>query len=787
MLHDQCRTPGASDKNFAMSMYEKCASHQRFEADSRQVAEQLFAVHHYAGLVEYNVDGFVEKNRDELPKEATDLLLSSNNEFVQTLAKILQPQSQFPSGNKLPMSPRSGPSKGASQRPTVGIQFSSQLHSLRRKIDDTAPHYVRCLKPNNLLVPNLFDAALIADQLRCAGVIEAVRVSRLGYPQRYSHNQFITRYRILGLKALRKKKNAKKFNPAKALAHAVTEQLNTNSREDSGVGIQVGKTKVFLKRQAYDMLEKLRRCKLTSSTITIQKSARKYIYTKRYVAKCHSVLIIQSFARQIFATKVVSEKRRLYNSVLIQKTWRNYAAMKIFESTKIIALWCQAQQRGATGRSKYNGLNRERKAMYLQTRLRGFVAVKTFRLRRHSVVILQCAWRSYVARKELSALKSEARDFQAVARERDMLRKEAHDLRNELKTMKEKPSVDSTEMEATLKGVRSSMSEKDAEIRSLWKQLEKALREKETMEVELEASRMAVSNTNAERALAISECDGLKAANERLQMELVNASDNSDAELKVVSAELLRAKKEKDQVCDEIELLKNANKDLEKQFKVLKNEQTSNKREHQSLAVVGIDNSKELELLPKALAEIKQLKNANAALQNDIDQLKNEHLTLQNSTVAANDDTSVGKYTPKTSETTDEKLLDDPFPSVCTSLTVDMTETEEESSKLREENQRLRKELTLLRTNYEDLAKQLDCSDQEYDNESVNPDGEDSIYETSESGTEYIGDAVSERVMKQICSEVEEATGEIVMKTRAEAEAKVTNIQKELNELQLVS
>ena len=34
-------------------------------------------------------------------------------------------------------------------------------------------------------------------QLRCAGVLEAVRVSRLGYPQRYDHASFVSRYKLL--------------------------------------------------------------------------------------------------------------------------------------------------------------------------------------------------------------------------------------------------------------------------------------------------------------------------------------------------------------------------------------------------------------------------------------------------------------------------------------------------------------------------------------------------------------------------------------------------------------
>ena len=129
----------------------------------------------------------MEKNKDELPKSGADLLLSSTNKFVKTIANMMaNPAASSSTTKKQLMSPRGG----ASQRPTVGIQFSAQLHDLRSKIDETSPHCkfkytlviiiwkcfnnlthscfvdIRCLKPNNLLVPELFDASLIADQLR---------------------------------------------------------------------------------------------------------------------------------------------------------------------------------------------------------------------------------------------------------------------------------------------------------------------------------------------------------------------------------------------------------------------------------------------------------------------------------------------------------------------------------------------------------------------------------------------------------------------------------------------
>jgi myosin-5 len=126
-----------------------------------------------------------------LPKEATDFLLSSKIQLLKDLGQRLNEKNVNRTSNN-------------NAQKSVGSQFATQLRELRDQIDKTNPHFVRCLKPNDDLVSGLFNPEVVADQLRCAGVLEAVRVSRIGFPQRYQHALFVQRYGLLASPNVRK-------------------------------------------------------------------------------------------------------------------------------------------------------------------------------------------------------------------------------------------------------------------------------------------------------------------------------------------------------------------------------------------------------------------------------------------------------------------------------------------------------------------------------------------------------------------------------------------------------
>ena len=65
-------------------------------------------------------------------------------------------------------------------------------------------------------------------------MLEAVRVSRIGYPQRYSKEMFVQRYWILGVAALNRAKQANVHDLCQVLVDCIVPQIWQRQNAKSG-------------------------------------------------------------------------------------------------------------------------------------------------------------------------------------------------------------------------------------------------------------------------------------------------------------------------------------------------------------------------------------------------------------------------------------------------------------------------------------------------------------------------------------------------------------------------
>ena len=531
------------------------------------------------------------------------------------------------------------------------------------------------------------------------------------------------------MKALSKKKMAdRKYNPAKALVHAISKLIITKHNETStdDLGIQVGKTKIFLRRNSYEMLEKLRNDKVSISAVRLQRFARRIVYEKRYQRICLSIIKIQCFVRNTQAKAIVHEKRCQYNSSILQKHWRRHKCRLFIQSAKYIAKWSQTHYRGSVGRAKFTETNQKRRALQIQTQGRRYIAMKNFRRAINSVIIIQCARRSYLSRLLLSLKKAEARNLGAVVQERDRLRSELIALRLEL----QKTDVAAPQIDVSSEDLRIEMSEKEREIYSLRVDIERLEADKMTTESELKKATHELANMKSLLDIANNKVEELEHSNAELQDSLKTLQQFDVNELE-------RLKEDNTQVLEEMSQLKSLNDVLKQENTELSqpwpNDNHLLDAPPTSPLTTDLKNvpptpvTAEIECaLEQALFKIAELEKANEILRTENDTL---HKTkpIPSSEIAGN---SAVATVPNKGVATD--LIDIPalpLTSVYTTATTDnlTTDTEDEIAKLREENQVLQAQLKLLRDNQGQLPDIVD-SDQEYE-ESVNPGETDSYSE----------------------------------------------------------
>ncbi|XP_062076547.1 myosin-7-like [Humulus lupulus] len=178
LLDEACMFPRSTNETFAQKLYQTYKDHKRFSKP--KLARSDFTICHYAGEVTYQTKLFLDKNKDYVVAEHQELLDASHCSFVLGL---------FP--------PLPEESSKSSKFSLIGSRFKQQLQSLLETLSVTEPHYIRCVKPNNLLKPSIFENNNILQQLRCGGVTEAIRISCAGYPTRKPFREFVGRFGIL--------------------------------------------------------------------------------------------------------------------------------------------------------------------------------------------------------------------------------------------------------------------------------------------------------------------------------------------------------------------------------------------------------------------------------------------------------------------------------------------------------------------------------------------------------------------------------------------------------------
>ncbi|XP_061670520.1 unconventional myosin-Va isoform X9 [Syngnathoides biaculeatus] len=406
LLDEECRMPKGSDDSWAQKLYTHLKTCSLFEKP--RMSNRAFIIQHFADKVEYQCEGFLEKNKDTVNEEQIKVLKASKFDLLVELfkdeGKATSPTGQAPgTGGRTRLSVKPDKSRDSSSKEhkkTVGCQFRNSLQMLMETLNATTPHYVRCIKPNDFKQAFSFDPMRAVQQLRACGVLETIRISAAGFPSRWTYQEFFSRYRVL-----MKQKDV--LSDKKLTCRNVLEKLVQDQDK-----YQFGQTKIFFRAGQVAYLEKLRADKLRAACIRIQKTIRCWLARKKYMRMRDAAITIQRFTRGYQARCLAKFIRRTLAAIVIQKYQKMYVARKRYRQKQTAALAIQTILRAYMARQKYQALLREHKAVIIQKHARGWLARRWYKRCLSSIVYLQCCFRRMRARRELKKLKIEARSVE---------------------------------------------------------------------------------------------------------------------------------------------------------------------------------------------------------------------------------------------------------------------------------------------------------------------------------------------------------------------------------------
>eukprot|EP01060_Flectonema_neradi_P035096 TRINITY_DN6342_c2_g1_i1.p1 TRINITY_DN6342_c2_g1~~TRINITY_DN6342_c2_g1_i1.p1 ORF type:complete len:1245 (+),score=214.45 TRINITY_DN6342_c2_g1_i1:27-3761(+) len=289
-LMDECYDPEAEpeelDQKFLLRLTDTFERHKSYTR--RQLDRDCFRVNHYAAEATYTVKFWCSKRVQPATLETLANLTATSKD--SSVSKMHRHQVDM------------------SNRHTLFTQLSKILDTPNSKCN-----WIRCLKPNVDGKRLFFEGNLMMSQIKCLGILETLTLKKNGYPMRLPYQDFVSQFgSILNF-------TTKSASPLE-ITKAIFSFVGISCSGDFAPA-QLGVTKVFLKRNAYSILESARMSSLESHILILQRFALaklSNIEKNNAVLRCNEAMLkeLTITVHQRFALAKTHDKSR---SIVVDK------------------------------------------------------------------------------------------------------------------------------------------------------------------------------------------------------------------------------------------------------------------------------------------------------------------------------------------------------------------------------------------------------------------------------------------------------------------------------------
>ncbi|KAJ3396223.1 cytochrome c oxidase subunit 1 [Lobulomyces angularis] len=348
VLDEETKFPKGSDESWLSKLDQNFSKHAYYVKP--KISKGVFGIKHYAGEVLYTVSGFLEKNKDSIPEELSELFKKSSISWVSNIFVSNLVPEEPSAGNK-------GRSAPTGAKTTAATYFKNQLISLVTTLAATTPHYIRCIKPNSQKEAFIFYEEMVLCQLRYSGMLDTIRIRKAGFSSRFLFELFVKRFKCLVPSGMKIGTDSYEI---------LCKGILTSANMSSDIW-QLGKTKVFLKDEAIILIQKEADKILTMKVLLIQKFMHGYVYRKKYCLKKKSAMVIQKYLKGFLCKRIYIRKRKA--AIKIQSVTRGWFARDFFAqlkketSIKISENYCEDIQSTTIIKNEKNSLSDRKKSV----------------------------------------------------------------------------------------------------------------------------------------------------------------------------------------------------------------------------------------------------------------------------------------------------------------------------------------------------------------------------------------------------------------------------------------
>ena len=338
LLDTQCKTPNGSEGGFMDSINKTHAKTAFLVATktAKMRDDDGFIVRHFAGNVCYHSSVTVAKatkSTSEVP------WLEKNNDALDVgwLQKLSSSSIGMLSGLYKPALEAAKNKKGAL---SVGKRFAADVKSLLDELMSVKPFFIRCIKPNMEKVAKKFTTQLVLEQLRCSGLMGAVKLMQEAYPTRVPYDSIMEAVEKAVGKAT---VDAIQCHPA-VFCEKVMQAMVIQGFS-KGDSYAIGKSKLFLKAGGGAFLQDLGKVnakKLVDDLKAKLEASRKSMHVTLRVGVCYNHWRRKVLKRWTDAAMIITYVVR---TVVVKKRYRLWKAARDDKASRALAEANEAERK----------------------------------------------------------------------------------------------------------------------------------------------------------------------------------------------------------------------------------------------------------------------------------------------------------------------------------------------------------------------------------------------------------------------------------------------------------